>query len=289
MLNRVAIIGFGEVGGIFASDLHAAGVTRIAVFDANQAARTRAFSHAGVTSCDSAQAAVEQADLVIIAVTAAATLDAVRASLAGLRHAPLVVDVTSVSPGTRQEADRLVTAAGGRYVEAAIMTSVPPKGIGSPMLLGGVHAAAFVEAVDGLGMQLTLFASEIGKASAVKMCRSVMIKGLEALAMESMLAARRYGVEETVLKSLNDTLPHADWTALAGYLVSRSLLHGRRRAEEVREVVRTVSDIDVEAIMSTAIAQRQQWAYDVGQRIAPETIRSADLIQMLDAITASGS
>lgn len=287
MLDSVAIIGFGEVGGIFAADLRAAGVRRIAVFDLDAEARRRAMGQTGVTFCDTAPAAVERADLVIVAVTAATTLDAVRSILAGLRHGSLVIDITSVSPSTREEADRLVASAGARYVEAVIMTSVPPKGIRSPMLLGGMHAAALTEAVDGIGMQLTPFASEIGKASAVKMCRSVMIKGLEALTMESMLAARRYGVEQTVLASLADTLPHADWTALAGYLVSRSLLHGRRRAEEVREVARTVGDVDVAPTMSTAIAQRQQWAHDVGRHLPPDIVRGADLVRMLDAITAA--
>lgn len=288
MKNRVAIIGFGEVGGIFAADLSAAGVKNIFVFDIDRTAEERVRPQTGIIFERTAHAAVKQADVVIIAVTAAATLDAIRSIQDGIDHAPLVVDVTSVSPSTREEADRLVSAGGGRYVESVIMTSVPPKGIRSPMLLGGPHAAALVNAVDGLDMQLTCFASQIGQASAVKMCRSVMIKGLEALMMESMLAARRYGVEQTVLTSLGDTLPHADWTALAGYLISRSLLHGRRRAEEVREVAQTVSDVGVEAIMSRAIVSRQQWAYDVGRYIPPDTIRAADLVQMLDAMTACG-
>ena len=175
-----------------------------------------------------------------------------------------MVDVNSVAPATKAEAGRIVEAAGGRYVEAAVMASVPPKGLASPMLLGGPHAAAFIQAMAPYGMDLTDYSPEIGRASSVKMCRSVMIKGLEALTTECMLAARHYGVEADVLRTLGDTLPHQDWPGLARYVISRALIHGKRRAEEMREVARTVEDAGVEPLLSRAIAERQDWAWQQG-------------------------
>src|SRR5215218_1026883 len=121
----------------------------------------------------------------------------------------------------------------------------------------------------------------------VKMCRSVMIKGLEALATECMLAARHYGVEREVLGTLSDTLPHEDWPGLARYLVSRALLHGKRRAEEMREVARTVQEAGVEPLLSRSIAVRQDWAYEQGCRLSPEQLGAKDLGVLLDEVMAS--
>ena len=116
------------------------------------------------------------------------------------------------------------------------------------------------------------------------MCRSIMIKGLEALTTECMLSARHYGVEDEVLRSLADTLPHDDWPGLARYVMSRALLHGRRRAEEMREVARTVEQAGVEPLLSEAIAERQDWAAAQGRRLSPEELAAPDLSSLLDAL-----
>lgn len=285
-MTTIGIVGFGEAGSIFARDLLATGrVSRITAFDVQAAARDRA-SAAGVTAATSAPDAAS-AELVFVSVTAGSALDAVRSLAGGLGHAPLVVDVNSVSPATKQEAARIVEAMGGRYVEAAVMASVPPKGIATPMLLGGPHREALIEAGRPLGMALTAYSPDIGVASSVKMCRSVMIKGLEALTTECLLAARHYGVEQAVLASLGDTLPHDDWPGLARYVISRALLHGRRRAEEMREVARTVADAGLEPLLSSAIAERQDWAAAQGRAMGTDSIAEGDLASLLDRITAT--
>ena len=199
-------------------------------------------------------------------------------------HAPLVIDVNSVAPSTKQAAARTIELAGGRYVEAAVMASAPPKRLRTPMLLGGPHAEAFVQAAAPFGMDLTVFSPEIGRASSVKMCRSVMIKGLEALTTECMLAARHYGVEQDVLRTMGDTLPHADWPGLARYVISRALIHGKRRAEEMHEVARTVEDAGVEPLASRAIAARQDWAWRRGASRWAMPAHETDLATLLDAL-----
>jgi 3-hydroxyisobutyrate dehydrogenase-like beta-hydroxyacid dehydrogenase len=278
--TRFAIIGFGEVGGIFARDLRAGGANAIRAWDIAAPARDRA----GADAAASAPEAAQGADVIFISVTAGSALAAAESLAGGLSHRPFVVDVNSVSPAAKQAAARAVEAAGGRYVEAAVMASVPPKGLRSPMLLGGPHAAAFMELVEPFGMDLTAFPGEIGKASSVKMCRSVMVKGLEALTTECMLAARHYGVEAEVLRSLSDTLPHEDWRRLAGYVISRALLHGKRRAEEMREVARTVDEAGVEPLLSRAIAERQDWAGRQGRALPRESLLKPELEPLLDAL-----
>src|SRR3954447_19264649 len=200
MMNfqRVALIGFGEVGQIFARDLRAAGVSHLAAFDIEfenpDSLQTKAARAQEITVCASAGEAAAQADLVISSVTAGSALIAAESVVGHLRHSPFFLDVNSVSPSTKQAASMVVERAGGRYVEAAVMTNVPPHGIRSPMLLGGPHAETFITHAAPWDIRLTAFSPEVGRASSVKMCRSVMIKGLEALTTECMLAAHHYGV-----------------------------------------------------------------------------------------------
>jgi 3-hydroxyisobutyrate dehydrogenase-like beta-hydroxyacid dehydrogenase len=202
-------------------------------------------------------------DLVISAVTAGECLAAAREAAPSIAPGTVYFDLNSVAPSTKSAAARAIEAAGGRYVEAAVMSPIGLKRIASPMLTGGPHAAAFAPLAQALGfVGVEVFADTVGRASAAKMCRSVMVKGMEALLAESLLAARHYGVEATVLDSLRDLFPGEDWPTLARYMISRSLQHGRRRAEEMREVAKTVGDAGLDPWMSAACAQRQDWAAD---------------------------
>ncbi len=286
--GNIALIGFGEVGRIFARDLRTTGVARFSAYDTAFAdpgsAQRRNAAEDGVEVCADAPSAVRGASLVISAVTAGSALGAARSVLPGIGRDAFFVDVNSVSPATKREAAELVNAAGGRYVEAAVMSSVPPHGIRTPMLLGGRHAAAFAPLGEALGLSAQVYSDREGAASSVKMCRSVMIKGLEALVMECLVSARAYGVEADVLRSLSDTMPGTDWEGLAGYMIQRSLQHGRRRAEEVREVAKTVADTGCEPLMSTAIAERQDWAASIGRAMEKP---GDGLGGLLDAVRAA--
>ena len=286
--SHVALIGFGEVGGIFARDLRARGVAQITAYDplfADPSSKpSRNVAEAGAKACAGADAAVTGADLVISAVTAAQALMAAQSTTTALASGAFVLDVNSASPGVKAAAAQAVDAAGGRYVEAAVMSSVPPKGLKTPMLLGGAYAEAFLAFAADLDLNAKVFSETIGLASATKMCRSVMIKGVEALLAECLLAARHYGVEKTVLGSLGDLLPNPDWETHARYMISRSLLHGKRRAEEMREVARTVEDAGLAPLMSRAAAERQDWAWLKAQDMAPGAPDEQDLYRLLDAI-----
>jgi 3-hydroxyisobutyrate dehydrogenase len=286
---RIGFIGFGEVGSILARDLQAAGHAGIAAFDVAFAEpgskASRNAAERKIEVLDSAPALAVRSDLVFHCVTAGSSLAAAKAAVSGLGHAPFFVDVNSVSPGTKRATAEAVDAAGGRYVEAAVMASVPPKGIRTPVLLGGPQAEAFLPVARDLGMAAEVFSAEVGGASSVKMCRSILIKGMEALLTEGMLTARRYGVEKQVLASMTDTID-TDWSQLARYMMSRALIHGRRRAEEVREVVRTIEEVGLEPMQSPATALRQDWAADRGLELAPEVLATKDLQTLVDAVLA---
>jgi 3-hydroxyisobutyrate dehydrogenase len=290
-ITRVAFIGFGEVGRTFTRDLQTLGVADIRAFDTAfadpQSRQLRDARAAGVRIADTARAATDGAELVISAVTAGAALDAAQAIALALDRDTLVVDVNSVAPNTKIEASRLVDRAGGRYVEAAVMAPVAPKGLRTSLLLGGRRAGELLARTASWQLNARAYSERIGAASSVKMCRSIMIKGLEALTLECVLASTHYGVLEDVLGSLGDTYPGvADWSQKARYLMSRALIHGRRRAEEMREVAKTVAEAGYDPVMTRAIVAKQDWAADLGAALGPARSDAATLAALLAELAA---
>jgi len=253
-ISRICLIGFGEVGQILAEDLAATGIPALSAWDIKfpdpRSIPSRAVLNSPVRDGEDAADAVAEADLVISAVTAA-----------GLKPGSYFLDMNSASPETKVAAAARVEAGGGHYVEAAVMSPFPSKRCATPILLGGPHAATLMPLVQELGFDgVTVFSDRLGQASAAKMCRSVMVKGIEALLAEALLAARHFDVEETVLRSLDDLFPGPDWPKLSRYMLSRSVEHGERRAEEMREAARTVQEAGVDPLMTAACAERQEWA-----------------------------
>ena len=211
----------------------------------------------------------------------------------GMGRGAFFLDFNSASPGAKIRAAGTIDGAGGRYVEGAVMTSVPPYRIRVPLILGGPHAPALLPALEALGFAPRIGSERLGVASATKMCRSVMIKGLEAMVIESFTTARAYGVEDALIASLRETFPGIDWEKQGAYFFQRVIEHGRRRAEEVREVAVTVREAGIEPWSASGTAQRQAWVADLadagcfGQRGAPGFARSADWRTEADRILAA--
>lgn len=304
---QVLLLGFGEVGQALGAELIARGLSRLAAWDQlfpwpdslpSLALEQAPFANhiapghnlAGALNAAHVMASESEAGqpnvLIISAVTAEQCLPAAEETarlLAKLGCSAWYLDLNSASPATKQAASAAVNAAGGRYVEAAVMSPIHPQRLGAPILLGGPEAAAFLPVAEALGFTgMQVFAGALGRASAAKMCRSVMVKGMEALLTESLLAARRHGVEDTVLASLQDLFPLGDWEKLAHYMVSRSVQHGQRRAEEMRQVAATVREAGLDPWMSSGCAERQAWA-------APHhaALANTNLKNLLDAVLAN--
>ena len=264
---QIALIGYGEVGRILGEDLRAVGHEATAFdlklrSDAGKPMRAHAAAHR-VTLAESHGDAVRSAELVVSAVTASQTAAAAEACARGLRAGSFFLDLNSASPGAKITAAEHIARGGGRYVEGAVMTSVPPHRIKVPLLLGGPHAGALLPALDDLGFAARVASDQLGIASATKMCRSVMIKGLEAMVIESFTAARRYSVEGALIKSLRETFPGVDWEKQAAYFFQRVIEHGRRRAEEMREAAATVREAGLQPWSAAATAERQTWVADL--------------------------
>lgn len=256
MIAATTFIGFGEAGSAFAGAISAP----LNAYDcktddpATRGAMRAVFADTGAAGHDSAAEALAGARAVLSLVTASSALQAASDYARFLAPGALWIDMNSVAPDTKRRAAEVIEAAGGRYVDAAIMAPVQPAVLAVPVLLSGTHAEEAAQALAGLGFtNVRLAGEDIGRASTIKMLRSVMVKGIEALTAEMMLAARKANITDEVLASLGE-----DWASRAEYNLERMARHGQRRADEMEEVAKTLAALDVEPLMTRGTITRQR-------------------------------
>jgi 3-hydroxyisobutyrate dehydrogenase-like beta-hydroxyacid dehydrogenase len=273
---HISFIGFGEAGQAISSGFRDAGIERIAAWDilfpdpAGAPLKTVGES-IGVRMASSAGDAVRETDMVISAVTAASSVDAARSVAPHLTGNPYYLDINSVSPGRKQETAKLLGER-ARYVDVAVIAAIHPARHRTPLLICGPHAEKISPLLRELDMQLAVVSPEIGSAAAIKMIRSVMIKGIEALTLECFLAASRAGVLEEVTASLKNNYPTLDWTKIADYNLERMASHGERRAAEMEESAATLRELGLDPLMVDSTVKRQREMGAIGKR---ETVRDA--------------
>ena len=255
--RRVTLIGFGEAGEAFARAAGWQGETR--AWDLLPK-RREAMAAAAVESGADAAATLADRAFVISLVTADQALAAARDYAPLLTDGALWCDMNSVAPETKREAAAVIEAAGGRYVDVAVMAPVE-KGLAVPLLLSGPHAIAAQPLLASLGFSnIRVVGEEVGRASAIKMIRSVMVKGLEALSSECAAAAEAAGVFDEVMASLDASEKAAPWADKVAYNRERMARHGRRRAAEMEESARTLQGLGVEPVMTRGTVRLQREA-----------------------------
>lgn len=265
---QVAVIGFGEAGSTFARaggwDGHARAYDLVP-------ARQAVMDDCGVTPCDSVAEAVEGAQLVLSLVTADQAVAAAEAVAPLLPEGAFFVDMNSVAPGTKQRAAAAIAAQGGRYFDVAVMAPVDPARLNVPLLFAGPDALEAMMLVRALGFAKTRVVGDtVGQASAIKLCRSVMVKGLEALTAEMVLAASAAGVLDEVLASLDASEKHISWRERADYNLDRMLLHGKRRSAEMFEAGEMVRHLGIAPMMTENTVAWQQGLGELGIAQVPD-------------------
>ena len=277
--GHMALIGFGEAGRAFA-DAGGWG-PRAHVFDRltdrpdTASAKRAEYAALGVTGCDSLEAAVGSAGVVISVVTADQALAVGRGCASALSSGALYLDFNSVAPQTKRSAAQAVEGGRGRYVDVAVMSPVEPARLGTPLLVSGPEAASAAEALTDLGFRrVRVVGDAVGRASAIKMIRSILVKGVEAVSAECVMAAEAAGVLDEVIASLDESWPGADWRARSAYNLERMMVHGVRRAAEMREVARTVEGLGLDASLSQATADRQAAIGALGLKTPPEGLEA---------------
>ncbi|HEY9549835.1 MAG TPA: DUF1932 domain-containing protein, partial [Kiloniellaceae bacterium] len=174
------------------------------------------------------------------------------------------IDLNSAAPGTKRRVAEVLAASGCGVLDVAILSPVPKHRHKVPILLCGPKVAEAAAALNALGFNVEDGGTTLGTASATKMLRSIMIKGVEALFLECVAAASHFGATERVLNSLQPSLPGLDWPERARYLTSRTALHGARRAVEMTEAAAMLRDIGMEPLMAEAAARRISWGAEQG-------------------------
>jgi 3-hydroxyisobutyrate dehydrogenase-like beta-hydroxyacid dehydrogenase len=287
---RISFIGFGEAGQAIASGLRDAGIEQIAAWDilfpdAAGAPLRTAGDAIGIRAAPSAADVVRETDIIISAVTAASSIDAARSVAPYISGNPYYLDINSVSPGRKLETAKLLGER-VRYVDIAVIAPIHPARHRTPLLIAGPHAEKASPLLRELEMQLTVVSPEIGAAAAIKMIRSVMIKGIEALTIECFLAAARAGVLEEVTASLKNNYPTLDWSKIADYNLERMASHGERRAAEMEESAATLRELGLDPLMVESTVKRQREMGVIGKQKSVRETLTSGRAAMLDAISA---
>lgn len=290
---RVAFVGFGEAAQAFWAGWKSAAVPQTRAFDiatdmpARRPDKLQDYRRTGMDGAATLAEALHDAEVVFCLVTADNAQAAATAAAGVLARETLWLDCNSCSAQTKLKSAELIEAGGGRYVDVAVMAPVHPRLHRTPLLVSGPHCEAALSALAALDMDAQAVSDRLGAASSIKLCRSIMIKGLEALTAECVLAGRQLGVEAIVLATLDETFPGFDWQRRAAGMLERAVVHGRRRSAEMRETAAMIESLGLPGRMSHAAAIWQQQIGEFELRVGREDLgTSADTI--LAALNGDG-
>ncbi len=292
-LKQISLIGFGEAASAFAegwcttaagNTIHAYDIKTGNSDDDVSSAKWRDYDTHGVTGKETATAAVENAPAIFSLVTADQANIAAQSVADAIQPGAFFFDCNSCAPHTKRQSAAILEQVGARYVDVAVMSPVHPKLHKTPLLISGPHADEALEFLTGLEMEAKIVPGDVGVSSSVKMVRSIMMKGLEALMMECVLAGRTAGVDEMVLDSLEVTYPGFNWKEKAAYMFERVMTHGERRYAEMEEVVKTIDNLGLSSAMASATVG---WMHTgAGLDLDAKQIGAGDYARLADAVLA---
>ncbi len=273
---RLGILGFGEAGQSVATGFKNAATAEhpieIATWDillpSNEkgAPLKAAADRIGVRTVGSAAELAQSSDIILSLVTTDQSLVAAGQMAPNIVKGTLFLDCNSTSPGMKRDVAKAITAGGGRSVEAAVMDLVPRSQHRVPMLVAGKDAEELIAKLAPYGVVMEAVGPDVGAASTIKMCRSVFMKGLDAILMECMVAAETAGVTDRIVSSLQVTIPEVNWPLFIGKKLGGAAQHSGRRAGEMREVAVTLRELGLDPTMAEATAERLQWCADLGMK-----------------------
>lgn len=255
---RIGFIGFGEAAYLISGGLVSEGLTDVHAYDVNanhtefgELIQTRAAEH-GVNLVASMQALAQQADVIVCATSAKYALEIARGVCEYLTPNHVYVDINAASPMVKEQIADLLAERQVKFVDAAVMDSVPKHNHKVPMLLSGDGSSAFQLFGLQYHMNLSVVGPNAGRASAIKMARSVFMKGITMLLFETLQLASKYDADDIVLDSLNESFTRAHLSATANLLMTRTVNHAERRVGEMSEVQETLTALNLDGVMADA-------------------------------------
>ncbi|MES1977399.1 MAG: NAD(P)-binding domain-containing protein [Pseudomonadota bacterium] len=282
----IGIIGAGQLGTSLGKSLLAQGVPKVLTYNlpSDTKARERAES-AGMSWLD-APAGLSEARIIFSAVTADSAVHAAKACASSIHPDAVYIDLNSMGPNEKNAAAEVVTAAGRKFIDGAVLGAAA-DGIKMPIIVSGHDAQAVAERLTMMGMNVRAVGTKSGEAASIKIVRSVLAKGLEVLYVEALLSAHRLGVDTEVLKTFCDWLDMRPAAASAQILVTTHLLHAERRMHELDMSIAAVRETGVEPVLTQAIRDRLAMtaATGISAQLAGVPPKStADALDLLEKI-----
>jgi 3-hydroxyisobutyrate dehydrogenase-like beta-hydroxyacid dehydrogenase len=288
----LTFLGFGELSGAWAGALRPREDLEVRVYarpprdPAAAQEQARRAGAAGVELDESLVRAVSGADVVLACVPSHAALEVGSACLEILRPGTVYVDPTPADPETKRALAERMLAHGVAYADVALLGTVVVSGLDLPMIAAGPGAARWAEIGAGLGMRITPIEGDAGRAAAIKLIRSVYMKGRDALVLEMLVAARRHGVEHDVIRSIGGAGERVPFDALADRVMGALSVHAARRADELRASAGQLRTVGVDPLVTEAAERRLRWLADLGvhERLPRRSDVASDVLDAIDEL-----
>lgn len=292
--GRIGIIGYGEAGQAIAHGLSSNGGISISVFDIrfndkefSESMMLKAKEH-GLTVEEDMRSLVVNNDIVLSLVTGEAATHVVRGCLPFIEKGKVFVDMNTVSPRKKMLMGEMIEGKGGSFVEVAILGAIASYGFKSPMLVCGGRGDQFTNLLTKMGFNVTFFSNEIGRASYMKMLRSVFAKGVEALLLEMLVAAKRCDLVEPLMGAIVEHMDGTSFYDIANTWLTTNAIHAERRTEEMEHVIQTLNELNMKPIMAKAVRDRLRASFQSGLKDFFKGKKPEDYREVIDALAAMG-
>lgn len=268
-IPSIGFIGFGEAAFYISDGLISDGIQHVHAFDimandpvVGQVIKVRANS-ANVNLASSLSELIESSNVIFCATSAKYALAIAKEAASFVRKKQHYVDLNSASPKVKKEIASVIGGSGALFVDAAVMEVVPPYRHKVPISVSGEGAFTFATLVEPYGMNITVINDQPGSASAMKMTRSIFMKGFTALLTETLIAAYKTGIDKEIMASIKNTLSNHPLEELVNLLMTRTAIHAERRVSEMEEVISTLKEMKLDYSISQATKGKLQQLVDM--------------------------
>ncbi len=292
---KMGFIGFGKVASEFSKGFQQSGLFEIWVYDKifrDPLHRRRVEKRAtelNVKLAEDNKSLAKACEIILSTVTVDAAVEVAKKTAPFLNEQKTYVDLNSTSPGMKREIAHIIEKTGANFIEGAILGTISSYGLQVPIMVCGKKAKKFQNLLNRIGMNITHVGQVIGKASTIKMLRSVFAKGVETLLLEMLQGATRYGVEDYVMKDICEHMDSNSFLLIASNWLTTHAIHAERRFREMEQVVKTLREVGINPVMATATREKLKASVDLRLEEFFEGRKPEDYHQVIAAIEAKTS
>jgi len=254
-LIKIGFIGFGEVASIFSKEMSCKGA-EIRIYDVliSQKGGLETIKKRMLNDniqISSLEEVITKSDYILSTVPSQFAKSVAKNCVGYLRPKKVYIDLNSTSPFIKIEVSKIIQSAKADFVEGAILGAVGVTGSKTRILVTGEKGKEVAEVFNKLGMNVSYYSPEIGKASMFKMLRSIFSKGLEALILECLIAGKKAGIEKDLWDDITDFMSKKPFDQIAANWIQTHVVAHERRYYEISQVVETMKKIGVEPIVTS--------------------------------------